>query len=76
MDTAGSRTQAKSVARWSAGNKLGRPLREGEVVHHKDRNKKNNDPGNLWVFKNQAAHDRAHKQDARKYGKGYSYKGW
>lgn len=65
----------KSVARWSASNKLGRPLRDGEVVHHKDRNKKNNNPSNLHVFPSQGAHDRAHKQDARKYGPGYSYKG-
>jgi len=27
--------------------KLGRKLRPGELVHHKDGNKRNNDPGNL-----------------------------
>jgi hypothetical protein len=64
-----------SVHRWAAGKKLGRPLKETEVVHHIDRNKKNNNPGNLYVFKSQAAHDRVHKKDARKYGKRYSYKG-
>jgi len=65
----------KSVARWSASKKLGRPLKDGEVVHHKDRNKKNNDPSNLHVFPNQATHDGIHQKDARKYGKSYSYKG-
>lgn len=29
---------------------LGRPLRKGEIVHHKDGNKKNNDPFNLEVM--------------------------
>lgn len=28
---------------------LGRPLRRGEVVHHIDENKHNNDPGNLMI---------------------------
>jgi len=34
------------VAEWS----VGRPLKEGEVVHHKDRNKTNNSPENLQVM--------------------------
>lgn len=29
---------------------LGRPLNEGEVVHHKDHNRSNNDPSNLEVM--------------------------
>ncbi len=29
---------------------LGRPLERGEIVHHKDGNKKNNDPNNLEVM--------------------------
>jgi hypothetical protein len=62
--------------RAAAEQKLGRKLRPGEVVHHKDRDKTNNHPDNLWVFKNQAAHDRAHKQDAKRHGKGASYKGF
>lgn len=40
---------------------LGRPLKKGEVVHHKDENKHNNDPSNLIVFENQAEHARHHK---------------
>jgi hypothetical protein len=63
------------VHRWVAENKLGRSLKDGEVVHHKDRNKANNSPSNLHVFKNQSAHDKAHRIDARKYGSQYSYSG-
>lgn len=63
------------VHRWMAEKKLGRKLKSGEVVHHKDRNKRNNTPSNLHVFKNQAAHDRAHRIDAKKYGSDFSYKG-
>ncbi len=51
------------VHKWVAEDKLGRPLRRGEVVHHKDRDKGNNSRGNLWVFKSQKQHDRAHKKD-------------
>ena len=66
----------KLVHREAAEDKLGRSLRRGEVVHHKDRDKQNNSEDNLWVFKNQAAHDRAHKMDARRHGKSASYKGF
>jgi hypothetical protein len=38
--------------------------RPGEVVHHKNRNKSDDSMDNLWVFRNQDAHDRAHKIDA------------
>lgn len=39
---------------------LGRQLLPGEVVHHEDRNKKNNDPSNLIVFSSQSDHVRHH----------------
>lgn len=42
---------------------LGRPLAPGEVVHHKDGNKRNNAPGNLEVFRNQAAHAKRHMEE-------------
>jgi hypothetical protein len=65
----------KPVHRWAAAKKLGRPLRTGEVVHHKDRNKQNNSPRNLAIFPNQKAHWEAHKTDAAKHGWGYSLAG-
>ena len=58
----------KSVHRWVAENKLGRSLRSGEVVHHKNRDKSDNSSGNLWVFKNQKQHDKAHRRDKKRTG--------
>ncbi|MBM3328144.1 MAG: HNH endonuclease [Calditrichaeota bacterium] len=66
----------KPVHRWVAEKKLGRRLRKGEVVHHKDRNKSNNSPWNLWVFRSQKEHDRAHRADARRHGKRASFWGF
>lgn len=40
---------------------LGRRLLSGETVHHKDRNRANNSPENLMVFKTNADHVRFHK---------------
>lgn len=39
---------------------LKRELKEGEVVHHKDRNRSNNSPENLMVFKTKADHTAYH----------------
>ena len=66
----------KLVHRYVAEKKLGRKLRKGEVVHHKDRNKLNNSSYNLWVFANQKEHDRIHKIDSKRHGKKASYKGF
>ena len=41
---------------------LNRPLKEGEVVHHKDGNRHNNDPSNLMIFSSQAEHAKFHNE--------------
>lgn len=45
---------------------LGRKLLPDEIVHHKDENKKNNDPSNLEVLPNRAEHLKAHNYHRRK----------
>ncbi len=59
----------KSVHRWVAENKLGRSLKSREVVHHKNRDKSDNNPANLWVFRNQTEHDRTHRRDKKITGR-------
>jgi hypothetical protein len=44
---------------------LGRRLRSDEIVHHKDENKKNNEPGNLELM-TRAEHARHHFSKARR----------
>jgi hypothetical protein len=66
----------KLVHRWTMEKKLGRKLKKKEVVHHKDRDKENNHPSNLWVFGSQKEHDKAHKKDAKRHGKKVSYRGF
>ena len=41
---------------------LGRALAPGEVVHHRDGNKRNNSPENIVVFPSQAEHARHHAE--------------
>lgn len=55
---------------------IGRPLLKGEIVHHIDGNKHNNDPANLLVMM-QADHMRLHHAEmvqARKDAGGYARK--
>jgi len=44
-----------------AEKKLGRRLRKGEIPHHKDENKSNNDPSNIEVLPSIAEHRFAHR---------------
>ena len=55
----------KSVHRWSAEKKMGRPLRNREIVHHINRDKLDNRPTNLWVFETQKKHHSTHKKDKK-----------
>lgn len=45
-----------------AERKLGRALRRGEVVHHIDGNKQNNEPDNLEVLASSAHHRAKHRK--------------
>lgn len=46
-----------------AEEKLGRRLEPGEVVHHVDEDKTNNDPGNLEVYPSHHAHNVQHRKN-------------
>lgn len=56
-----TKTYSRHTHRIVAEEMLGRPLKPGEVVHHIDRNKRNNSPENLMVFASQAEHAAWHK---------------
>ena len=41
---------------------IGRPLKKGEVVHHRDGDKRNNSPENILVFASQSEHAKHHAE--------------
>jgi hypothetical protein len=51
-----------------AEKKLGHTLSEGSVVHHINRDKTDNRPSNLWVFKSQKDHFKVHLKDKKRFG--------
>ncbi len=53
---------------------IGRRLKRGEVVHHRDENKVNNAPSNLMVYASNAAHLRGHAKGWKRDGKGKFFK--
>jgi hypothetical protein len=54
------RISGRHLHRIVAEAKLGRALLPGEVVHHKDENKRNNHPDNLEVLPSQSVHAKLH----------------
>ena len=57
------KTFGRHTHRVVAEQMLGRPLKQGEVVHHIDRNRRNNDPSNLMIFPSQAEHALWHRNE-------------
>lgn len=51
----------RHIHRQVAEQMLGRKLKPGEVVHHINRDKRDNRPENLMIFESQAEHARWHK---------------
>lgn len=47
--------------RYNAEQKIGRHLKPGEIVHHVDHCRTNNDPNNLLVFRTREDHSRFHR---------------
>lgn len=69
-----TKTNGRHTHRVVMEQMLGRSLKAGEVVHHKDRNKLNNAPDNLELLASRAEHSRLHAAEAlakRKAKHGY-----
>ena len=59
------KTKGRHAHRIIAEQLLKRPLKKGEVVHHKDGNKLNNDPNNIEILLNQSCHAKIHFKNGR-----------
>ena len=57
-----SKIFSQAAHRVVATQTIGRSLKNGEVVHHRDENKYNNNPDNLVVFPSQSAHAKYHNE--------------
>jgi len=55
----------KHAHRVVAENKIGRKLKQGEVVHHKDGNKLNYTEDNLEVLESQKEHAKLHNNNGK-----------
>ncbi|MFA5406753.1 MAG: HNH endonuclease [Candidatus Nanoarchaeia archaeon] len=56
------------VSRWVKEKQFGHKLSEEQVVHHKNRDKSDNKPSNLWVFNSSKEHTKTHNKDKKKTG--------
>jgi len=57
------------VHRHVAERTIGRKLKSGEVVHHKNRKKQDNSRKNLWVLKTKKKHSNNQKKEQKKTGR-------
>lgn len=60
----------QALHRWTAEHRLGRKLKPGEVIHHKNGNKEDYAGDNLMVFSSHSAHmmyEQYHLRGARRF---------
>ena len=69
MERFSKRSQQRDLAVKRQEQKLGRKLKNREVVHHINRVKTDNRRKNVWVFKSQKKHDSAHRRDKKRFGR-------
>ena len=74
MGCSGKYKSNPEYRQWRNGQRIGRlvmesvlerPLRDGEVVHHRDGNNGNNDKGNLMLFSSNSEHMKFHHAERR-----------
>ena len=68
-----SKYYGRHTHRVVAEQMLGRKLKPGEVVHHIDHNKRNNNPDNLLVLPSQSEHAKLHMRE-KKFWEGGDFK--